>query len=139
MVLNDLELVIISTKAMRLTEKEALAHLTSLGHDISVSTYYRILGHISSETRKRAFEIAKSFLEDHIQTCDELDNIKKLMYQSYCKEKDEFKKTMILVKIVETMIPYISAYREATMKIIEKVKKEIGSQEKHIDLSSLGV
>ena len=139
MVLNDLEIVIVSTKAMRFTEKEALAYLKTQGHKISPMTYYRTLGHISSETRKRAFEIARSFLEDHIQTFDELDNIKKLMYQNYVLESDSLKKTMILAKITETMIPYISAYREATKKIIEEVQKKMGNQKENIDLSSLGV
>lgn len=142
MVLNDLELEIVSTKAMRFTEKEAMEHLKENGYDISLRTYYYTLGHISSETRKRAFEIAKSFLEDHINTCAELDNIKKMMYkaaQKLNKKEKSSEEVMVLAKITETMIPYISAYREATQKIIVKVKKEVGNQEKNIDLSALGV
>ena len=139
MVLNDLELSVVATKSMRFTEKESLVYLKTQGHEISVPTYYRTLGHISSETRKRAFEIAKSFLEDHINTIDELENIKKLMYEKALQEDDCYKATMILAKIVETMIPYISAYKEATKAIIEKVKKEIGNKEENINLSSLGV
>lgn len=136
MVLNDLEIVIVSTKAMRLTEKESLEHLKTKGYDISVRTYYHTLGHISSETRKRAFEIAKSFLEDHLETIDELLNIKKIMYEESIKEKDSLKKTMILAKITETMIPYISAYREATKQIVEEVQKKVAREEKTGDLSS---
>lgn len=139
MVLNELELLIISTKSMRFSEKESLEYLKKKGHPISVASYYRILGHISSETRKRAFEIAKSFLADHIQVCDELDNIKKIMYQEALAETDHLKKTMILAKITETMIPYISAYREATKQIIEEVKKKVGNQEENINLSTLGI
>ena len=138
MVLNDLELEILSTKAMRFTEKEAIKHLETKGYHMSSRTYYRALGHISAETTKRAFEIAKSFLEDHINTCDELENIKKLMYKNYKDETRPINKTMILVRITE-MIPYITAYREATKKIIEKVKKEVGNQEKVINLSTIGV
>ena len=44
----------------------------------------------------------------------------------------------ILAKIVETMLPYISAYREATKQIIEKVKKENGKEEININISSIG-
>lgn len=139
MVLNDLELCIVVVHSMRFSEKESLAYLKNKGYDISRRTYYRKLGHISTETRKRAYEIAKSFLEDHINTIDELLSIKKTMYDSAIKEEDHFKKTMILAKITETMIPYISAYREATKQIIEKVKKEVGTKESNIDLSSLGV
>lgn len=137
--LNELELCVISTKAMRFTEEESLKYLKEKGHEIKRSLYYKILGHISSETRKRAFEIAKSFLEDHINTIDELENIKKLMYEKALKEEDCYKATMILAKIVETMIPYQSAYREATKKIIQEVKKEVGNQEENIDLSTLGI
>lgn len=139
MVLNDKELAIISAKTMRFSEKAALAYLKKNGFEMSRGTYYRILGHISSETRKRAFDIAKSFLEDHIHICDELDNIKKMMYQQYVIESDSFKKTMILAKITETMIPYISAYREATKHIIEETKNKLGSnEEENIDLSFTG-
>jgi len=139
--LNDIEIAIVSTKAMRFTEDEVMAHLKSQGFDISVPTYYRYLGHISAETRKRAFEHAKNFLEDHIDTIDELQNIKKMMYQEAMLEnKDHLKKTLILAKIVETMIPYISAYKEATKQIIiEEVKNKIGKEEESINLSNLGV
>lgn len=135
MVLNDLEICVVATKSMRFTTIEAMAYLKTQKYKISERTYFRILGHVSSETRKRAFEIAKDFLEDHIHTIDELLNIKKLMYQEYVIEDDSLKKVMILAKIVETMIPYISAYREATKKIMEKVKKEIDKEEKSLDLS----
>ena len=80
MVLNDMELCVISCSAMRLTEIEALAYLKEKGHSMSPRKYYYTCGHISSETRKRAFEHAKSFLEDHINTIDELLNIKKMIY-----------------------------------------------------------
>lgn len=137
--LNDVEMRVISCKAMRFTEDEALQYLKLHGHEISKRTYYRILGHISSETRKRAFEHAKSFLEDHINTIDELSNIKKMMYEYAIKENDNFKKTMILAKIAETMIPFISAYKEATKQIIiEEVKNKIGKEEAPIDLSTIG-
>ncbi len=134
MVLNDLELEIVATKAMRFSEKAALQYLKDKGFEISRRTYYYTLGHISAETRKRSFEIAKSFLEDHIQTCDELNNIKKMMYENYNKEDDYTKRAMILIKITDTMIPFISAYREATKQIIEKVKNQIDKEK--VDLST---
>lgn len=139
MVLNDLELEIIAAKSMRFTEKDAMKHLKDKGFNISVRTYYTILGHISAETRKRAFEHAKSFLEDHINIIDELENIKKIMYEKAMKENDNFKSAMIFVKITETMIPYISAYKEATKDIIiEEVKNKIGEEEP-VNLSTFGV
>ncbi len=135
--LNDLEIAVISTKAMRFSERESIAYLKTQKHEISVRHYYRILAHTSAETKKQAFEIAKSFLDDHIDTINELLHIKKIMYQEAIKEDDHFKKVMILAKITETMIPYISAYKEATKAIIEKVSKEIGKKESNINISSL--
>ena len=138
--LNDLEIAIVSAKAMRFTENEVMAYLKSQGFDISVPTYYRISGHISAETRKRAFEHAKNFLPDHIDTIDELLNIKKMMYRNAIKEDDYLKNTLILAKIAETMIPYISAYKEATKDIIiEEVKNKIGKEEEPFNLSTFGV
>jgi len=138
MVLNDLEITVIATKAMRLTEKESLEYLKEKGYVIERSMYYRTLAHISSETRKRAYEHAKSFLEDHINTIDELLNIKKMMYEN--AKNDNLKNTLILAKIAETMIPYISAYKEATKEIIiEEVKNKIGSEEESINLSNFAV
>ena len=140
MVLNDLELCIIATRSMRMTEKESLLYIESQGHKISHATYYRISGHISAEVRKRAYEHAKNFLEDHIDVIDELLNIKKMMYVNADKEEDYFKRTMILAKIVETMIPYISAYKEATKQIIiQEVKNKFGTQKESINLSSFGI
>ena len=135
MVLNDQELCVISTKAMRYTTDEALVYLKLQGYKMEKSNYYKILGHISSETRKNAFEIAKSFLEDHINTVHELESIKNQMYQQVVLADKPADKVMILAKITETMIPYISAYREATKEIISKVKKEIGSQKENLNLS----
>lgn len=140
MVLNDLEICVVACTSMRFTEKEALAYLQTQKHEISSSTYYRTLGHISAEVRKRAFEHAKNFLEDHIGTIDELLYIKKIMYQSAILENDRLKKTLILAKIAETMIPFISAFKEATKDIIiEEVKNKIGKENEPVDLSTFGV
>jgi len=139
MVLNDMELCVVACTAMRFTEKEALAYLEKKGHKMSPRKYYYTCGHISAETRKRAFEHARSFLEDHINTVDELLNIKKMMYENAENEEDPLKNSIILTKIVETMIPYISAYKEATKDIIiEEVKNKIGKEES-VDLSTFGV
>lgn len=140
MTLNDLELDVIACTSMGFTEKKSLEYIKDKGYDISRRKYYYICGHISSETRKRAFEHAKSFLEDHINTIDELLNIKKMMYENTIKENDPLKNTMILAKITETMIPYISAYKEATKDIIiQEVKNKIGKEKESINLSTLGV
>lgn len=127
--LNDQEVCILSTRAMRFTFKESQEYLKKKGYDVPETTYYRTLGHISSETRMRAFEIAKGFLEEHVNTVSELENIKGEMYKCANNETDHFKKAMIFSKIMDTSIPWIAAFRESTQQIIEKVKKEIDSKE----------
>jgi len=140
MVLNDMELCIVACKAMNFTEEESLQYLKEKGHNMSPRKFYYTCGHISAETRKRAYEHAKNFLEDHINTIDELLNIKKMMYENAKNEDDNLKNTLILAKITETMIPYISAYKEATKEIIiEEVKNKIGKEEESINLPNFGV
>lgn len=135
-----MELCVIACTSMNLTEKLSLAYLKGKGFKMSQRKFYYVCGHISAETRKRAYEYAKNFLEDHISVIDELKNIKKMMYEHALKEEDHFKSSIILVKITETIIPYISAYIESTNEIIiEEVKNKIGKEEKSFNLSNLGV
>lgn len=134
--LSDLELCILSTKAMHFTGEEAIAHLKKHGHDIPLSTYYRMLENISFEARKRAYHIAKNFLEEHINTIDELEKMKKEMYADVKAESSPFNRVKMRATIAETMLPYISTYREATKKIIQEVKKEIDNQEKDLNIST---
>lgn len=136
--LNDLEQCIVGVKAMRYNEKKALEYLRENGHDISRAKYYKTLGHISSETRKRAFEIAKSYLDDHVDVLDKLERIEQELYEIAEKETDQTKKAMILLKTVETMIPFITEYRDITKAVIEKVKKEVGKEEINYDISLIG-
>jgi len=103
-----MEMCVVACTAMRFTEIEALAYLKARGYSMCSKKYYYTRGHISAETRKRAFEHARSFLEDHINTIDELLNIKKMMYENYNDEVKPINKTMILAKITETMIKYSS-------------------------------
>ncbi len=132
--LSELELIVVSTKAMRFSRSKAMTYLDAHDYKISVRQYNRILKNVSENTRKNAFEIGKNFLEDHMEVIYELENNKRLMYEDYFAEPDRFKRAMIMVKITETMTPYISAYKEATQSIIEKVKKEIVNEEENIDL-----
>lgn len=125
MPLNDTELLVVTTKTMRLSVKEALAYLKEKGHEMSKNTYYRILGRVSSETRKRLFEICKNFKEHHMQRIDEFEIIRKEMWDNYNECDDPVDRVKILKEIREILI-YISAFEEAAAGVIEEVIKNFG-------------
>jgi len=136
MELNELEILVIATKTMRFSEKESLAYLKVEGHDISLSTYYRILDRISTETLTRVYDIAKNFKEQHLRRIDSLEQIEKLLWRNVHKTNDPEKQTIIL-KEIRDLQPYLSAYYEATKNIMKEVVK--GIEKEYINLSPLGV
>lgn len=129
MPLTDIEVIVLSTKAMGKTLENSLEYLEEKGLAINERKYYRILARISSRYKERAFGVAKNFLEAHTDMVEEMTNIKKLMYEQYEAETDHFKKATILVKITEQNT-YISGYSEDTKQIIEEVAKQFGNEEK---------
>lgn len=133
--LSDKETVILATKSMRFTVKEALKYLESQNYYMSESKYHRILKKISSRSKEIAYDIARNFLPDHVNMVNEMINIKKMMYQDYDKEPDFFKRVAILAKITEQNT-YISGYSEDTKQIIEEVQRKIGNEEKTNSLST---
>ena len=125
MPLNDTELLVVATKVMRLSEKEALAYMEEHYHKISREKYYRILGRVSSETRKRLFEICKNFKERHMQRIDELETIRRKLWEVFRSTEDENVKLRALKQLTDIQ-PYISAYDESTAGVIEEVIKNFG-------------
>lgn len=125
MSLNDRELLVVTTKVMRLSEKEALAYMEEHGHKISRDKYYRILGRVSTETRKRLFEICKNFKERHMQRIDELETIRRKLWEVFRSAEDENVKLRALKQLTDIQ-PYISAYDESTAGVIEEVIKNFG-------------
>jgi len=125
MPLNATELLVVATKVMRLSEKEALDYLKEHGIEIGRDKYYRILGRISSETRKRLFEICKNLKERHMQRIDKFEVIEKLMWENYHKCYKPIDKVKVLKEIREIQL-YISAFDEATVGVIEEVIRNFG-------------
>lgn len=129
MPLTEKEIIILSTRGMRLTVDEALAYLKSNNYEISKKTYHRILKKILTKHSETANDIAKNFLPDHVEMVNEMINIKKLMYIEYEKEEDPSRRVKILSQITEQNT-YVSGYSEDTKQIIEEVRKRIGNEEK---------
>ena len=125
MPLNETELLVVAAKVMRLSEKEALAYMEEHSHKISRDKYYRILGRVSSETRKRLFEICKNFKERHMQRIDELETIRRKLWEVFRSTEDENVKLRALKQLTDIQ-PYISAYDESTAGVIEEVIKNFG-------------
>ena len=139
MTLNEREILVVTTKIVCKTEKESLKFMKDHEHEMSASTYYRILGHVEGQTRQRLYEIAKSMKELHMQRIDELEKVRTEMWSQYHKEcnRDEGKPILAvrILKEIKEVQPYISAYHEATQKILEDTVKKFAYEE-NIDLSS---
>lgn len=135
MPLNATELLVVATKTMRLSEKGALIYMEEHGEKISRDKYYRILGRVSSETRKRLFEICKNMKERHMQRIDELETIRKEIWEVHNSSTDDNVKLRALKQLREIQ-PWISAYDESTASIIKEVIKNFG-QDSEPEIPSL--
>ena len=135
MALNERELLVVATKVMRFSEKESLAYMKGHNHEMSAASYYRILVNIAGEARKRLYEIAKTMKELHLDRIDELHRIKKEMWVQYHKETEPRFKVRILKEIKE-VLPWLSAYEEATKSILEEAVKQFVHEE-NINLPEL--
>jgi len=126
--LNDRELLVIATKAMRFSEKESLEYLKAHNHAMGEASYYRILAHVKSETMKRLYEIAKSMKDHHLERIDELALIKKELWRTYHQSTLNADKIRAL-KVIGELQPWISAYDEATQSILENAVKQFKKEE----------
>jgi len=133
MALNERELLVIATKIVGYNEKEALEYMEKHEHEMSAATYYRTLGKIEGQTRKRLYEIAKNMRELHMQRIDELEKVRKEMWKQYKLENErEDGKPILAVRIlkeIKEVQPYISAYHEATKEILEGTVKQFANEE----------
>ena len=135
MVLNRVDVLIISTHSTKMTIKDSVEFIEKKGFQISESTYKRRLKKISKESRDRAYEIAKEFLEYHINTVDELHGIKEQMFELANNETDNLKKATILTKLTEVVIPYLASAREDTKDIIEESVRRHGNTQEEDTVS----
>lgn len=131
---NDLEVLVIQTEVMRLSEKESLAWIKAHGNDISVSTFYRIKGQIKSSTNKRKFELMRDgLLKQHFERIDQLETILKLSWENYHRTDKIMEKQRILDSIMNIQ-PLLSKYYEATQLVSEYEAKRI-QDSGHIPIS----
>jgi hypothetical protein len=110
---------------MRLSEKESMQYLHDKGFKISRDSFYRLKRNIQQSRFERLNLIAKSqFVDQHLERIDQLELINQEMWSLYRKEKDNFKKALILEKIAELQT-YISPYYDASRYVMEQsIKNE---------------
>ena len=118
--LDDRQRAVVATIRMRLTRQQALAYMKGEGYPMSEGTYGRIKARLKSNELKRLHNIAAiGFEQQHLERIDTCELMAQLHWQNYHLEKNPYKKSMILREIRELQ-PYISAYYDATRKVIQK-------------------
>ena len=110
---------------MRFNEREALDYVKEQGYQLSRAQYYRIKKRIQDSKSDRLNQIAKGFVDHHIERLDTLELINHEMWASY--RKGDYKAMDAFSKIAEIQ-PIISNYFDASKVVmedeIERTKKE---------------
>lgn len=119
LMLNDLEKLVQTTQVMRFTEAESLAYLESRGHHVDKAEFYKIVGRLSSLVKADLQNIVENFHSRHADRVNQVYTVLEELWENYQREPDPTKKARILSGVLEAQ-PYISAYDEMTINILEK-------------------
>ena len=115
---------------MRFNERESLDYVKEQGYQLSRAQYYRIKKRIQDSKFDRLNQIAKGFVDHHLERLDTLELINHEMWASY--RKGDYKAMDALSKIAEIQ-PIVSNYFEASKFVMEneidRKRKEIGWKE----------
>ena len=106
---------------MRLTEKQALQYLKD-EHDINISgaTYRRDKTILKRMTKQRLYYIAEAgFEQQHMHSIDMIEHGEMLMWREWAKEKDPFKRVLIVEKIIN-LRPLLGTYYDSTKGVTQK-------------------
>jgi hypothetical protein len=97
---TETERAVIDTMTMRLTNEEALQYLREQGHPIAQRTLYNYRKTIKKKTRLYLHTIAGiTFEQQHLDRINELELIKKLMWDAYREEEKPVNRVRILAEI----------------------------------------
>ena len=135
--LTDRQRAVVATMRMRLTHEQALAYMRGEGFSVSDRTYSRIKAWLKSTQLQRLHFIAAiGFEQQHLERIDTCELMAQLHWQNYHLEKNPYKKSMILREIRELQ-PYISAYYDATRKVMQKSEQQpVKAPENTVDIPS---
>lgn len=119
MALNDKDYCIIISRVMFKTDwKLALKWLESNGYKMSQGTYFKRLGVLDGEAKKRLFNIATEFETIAADEVIKFNNIEKQMYEEYLKESAPLNRARIL-QMIANLQPYITALYDQTRDLLE--------------------
>jgi len=126
---SDRDKAVIEVMQMQMKNDKALEYVKASGFEMSLRTLYRIKKQVKKRTNERLYLIAaQTFAQQHLERIDELELIKKLMWENYHLEfGSPYRKVMIL-KEIKDIQRYISSYYEATPDYIEKPKPEVDTR-----------
>jgi hypothetical protein len=111
---------------MRFNERESLEYVREQGYQLSRAEYYRIKKRIQDSKFDRLNQIAKGFVDHHLERLDTLELINHEMWTSY--RKGDYKAMDALSNIAEIQ-PIVSNYFDASKTVMEdeidRKRKEI--------------
>jgi len=117
----------------RLTIEQSLKHMKQQGFPMSQSTFSRMKRTLKKNELKRLHHIAAIGLEpQHLKRLETLENLERLMWENYHKEKAHYRKVWILNQIKELQ-PYISTYYETTKAVM--MTKPDGTRQDNTSIS----
>ena len=129
--------LVLSTIIMRLTTEQALEFIKDKGYSISRSNFFRLKGQLNKDKLKNLYSIAKNFDSFHLERLNEIQEVRRLLWQNYNECKNPYQKSQILREIRDLQ-PYLSSYLEATKLLIEhKQIQELGSKKKRKKLNEV--
>jgi hypothetical protein len=117
---------------MRLDEKESLAYVNDQGYELSRVQYYRVKKKIKDSKFERLSQIAKGFVDHHLERMDTLDLVNYEMWRKY--RQGDYKALDALSKIAETQT-ILSQYYDVSKMVMENEierinRKEVGKPRK---------
>ena len=123
---SEIEMAIMTTNCLGIRGSQALSCIKALtNQEITEGTMQRLRKRLRNKVDSQIYSIAMNMREYHMHTLFELDLIKKEMWKNYELETQPIKKTSILNSIRD-MIPYITAYIEATQQLVQQsVSREL--------------
>ena len=105
--LIDIEMGVVETIRMRLSTEQALQYLQDHGFNMSRATYFRYKRKVEEKKFERLYKISKiGFQDQHLERIEGIELALKEMWARYIDEKDNFRKVMILEKIIITIFTF---------------------------------
>lgn len=116
---------------MRLSTEQALQYLQDHGLKLSRATYFRYKRKVEEKKLERLSHMVQiGFQDQHLDRIDNIELALKEMWIRYIDEKDNFRKVLILEKIIMVQ-PYLSSYYEATAYVIDNRNDNKGLIQDH--------